>query len=246
MKFHHKFLGADEAGQTNEFTSDDNEAMFAENLQIMPKDWYYRNKKIIYSFNEYGHRCKSPKDLDFDNYFLAVGCSHTLGTGLELDKTYIYLLSQHLNCDYYNLAVSGSGLDVAEHNILMWLSECAKLPKFLIFQWPSFIRYCSHNANYDNIMPNGLWNENENNLKFIALADESGLFLARKKLINALLENYRQFPVINIEHNSNAGFLSASLYFKELDRARDNSHPGIKGNKYLFESVAKVLDNYLK
>ena len=44
-------------------------------------------------------------DDDQDNYILFIGCSHTMGVGLELEKTYPHILSEKLKMDYYNLAV---------------------------------------------------------------------------------------------------------------------------------------------
>ena len=52
------------------------------------------------------------QEIILNNYILFTGCSHTKGVGLALEDTYPYLLAQKLNCDYYNLALGGTGQDV--------------------------------------------------------------------------------------------------------------------------------------
>jgi DNA polymerase III alpha subunit len=52
------------------------------------------------------------EDIDLNNYILFIGCSHTEGIGLELQTTYPYLVSEELKCDYYNLGLGGTGIDV--------------------------------------------------------------------------------------------------------------------------------------
>lgn len=243
MKFYDGFLGEDDANQTVNFVGGDTKEIYEKNLIKMPNDWYYKNKSITYKFNEYGHRCKSIKDIDFDNYFLVVGCSHSQGVGLELEKTFPYLLAQQLSCDYYNMSVSASGIDVTEHNVLLWKSKFDKLPKFLILQWPSFTRYSSYSKNMNNVRPNGPWYPEENNLRFLSLAEEHGLLLARKKLSLDLIENNSPDTlIINLEYGSNDGYHAKSVFFNELDVARDLSHMGIKSNNHIVESVIKILE----
>lgn len=248
MKFYDGFLGEDDANQTVNFVGGDTKEMFEKNLRKMPNDWYYKDKCITYKFNEYGHRCKSIKDIDFDNYFLVVGCSHSQGVGLELEKTFPCLLSEYLQYDYYNLSISGSGIDVAEHNTLMWYSKFERKPKFLILQWPNLIRYVSYAIDINNIRPNGRWSLDENNLKFLTIADAKGLFLARKRLANELVNNVAlsDTKIISLEYSSNTGYLKNSAYFNQADYARDLGHMGIESNKNITNSLISLIKSEIQ
>lgn len=241
MIIYENFLGEDHCSSIKNFVGGDTEEIYLKNLKQQPKDWYYNNKKIEYNFNECGHRCKSIKEIDFDNYFLVAGCSHSQGVGLELEKTFPWLLANQLDCDYYNLSISASGIDVVEHNLLIWLSKFEKLPKFLLIQWPSMTRYACKSLDTNNIRPSGPWFEEENNLKFLLLGDDAGLFLARKKLASQLIENTYDIPIINLEYSSNDGYLNNSVYFNRHDYARDLSHLGITSNKLITDSLLEVL-----
>ena len=73
------------------------------------------------------------EDIDLDNYILVIGCSQTEGIGLKIEDTYPYLLSKNLNCDYYNLGICGTGIDVLNYNLVTWFTKIKKPPKLLIY-----------------------------------------------------------------------------------------------------------------
>ena len=108
----------------------DTEENFKKNILTHPELNYYVTNILTYSFNNYGHRCKNVEDVDLDNYILFVGCSYTEGMGLYLEDGFPYILSQKLNCDYYNLGLAGSGIDIQLHNLTTWLLKYNK-PKLL-------------------------------------------------------------------------------------------------------------------
>jgi len=88
MIIYNDFLGSDNSNITLDFVGGDSKQQFNKNVLTQPIDWYYHDKKLTYSFNNQGHRSKNFKDIDQDNYILFTGCSHTMGIGLELEKTY--------------------------------------------------------------------------------------------------------------------------------------------------------------
>ena len=120
MKLYNDFLGSDVSNVAYKFVGGDSNAQFNKNSAAQPSDWYYHNKTLTYSFNNQGHRSKNFENIDQDNYILVTGCSHTMGVGLELEKTYPYIVSKELGVDYYNLAVPATGIDVVEYNLLTW------------------------------------------------------------------------------------------------------------------------------
>ena len=136
-----------------EFTNLDSKENYEKNLKKLPIDWEYRNKKINYKYNQYGHRSVDPSILS-DDYFLFTGCSITEGVGLKLEDTYPYIVAKYYNKDYYNLAVGGSGNDLLTLNVLSFLLQFKK-PSKIFIQLPEENRYFLSNKT-DNCV--GLFN----------------------------------------------------------------------------------------
>jgi hypothetical protein len=232
------FIGTQIVSEVVHFSGSDNETNYNKNLETQPEDWYYRNIKISYNYNEYGHRSKSIKDLNLDNYILFLGCSHTEGVGLELEKTYPHLVSKHLGCDYYNLALGGFGIDVLEHNLVNWLYTIDKKPKHIVIQYPDHSRFISKYPGYPSMIPNGTWNSIQKNVaKFISSAEISGFFYGRKKVSVSLINNMtRDIPVIKINFGSIEEY-DTGISYRRLDWARDFCHAGIKSHEKISELV---------
>lgn len=245
MKFYNDFIGEDCSDITLEYINGDSEEQYKHNLKSQPDDWYYIDKTISYSYNNQGHRCKNIDEIDLDNYILFSGCSHTMGVGLELEKTYPYIVSKKLGCDYYNMAIPASGPDVVQHNILNWYYSIPQKPKLVIIQWPDHSRFLGYNPEYKNLIPMGNWQGDTELLKFIVDSEEYGLFNARKKLITELLSNVIQVPTIRFNYGSQIGYESDPFRMRKLDLARDLSHSGIKSHVEFSETLHKVaLDKY--
>ena len=130
------FLGYHALEHNVLFSGSDTLEIYENNLKTKPIDWYYRTNQISYVRNKNGHRCKNIEDIDLNNYILTIGCSHTEGIGLKLEDTYPYLLSQMMNCDYYNLGIGGIGIDILNYNLVTWFSKIKNPPKLLVVQWP--------------------------------------------------------------------------------------------------------------
>ena len=238
------------------FHGSDNEALFENNLKIQPTDWYYRTHEITYERNSNGHRCKEITDIDLDNYILFTGCSHTEGTGLELEKTYPYLLSQKIKCDYYNLAVGGSGIDVLNYNIVTWFSKVKKLPKLLVIQWPNLLRmtletYSKEHSDYVEYTTHGLWSLGDKRIsEFLVLGDKINFFKTTRTLTKNIIHNIANCPIVEIGHPAN-GFTDVDLMLIQKDSARDVrthglGHMGIESQKIhiekLYEKAIKLIN----
>jgi lysophospholipase L1-like esterase len=72
-------------------------------------------------------------------YFLAVGCSHTEGVGVNPNEVYVECLSKDLGISCVNLGLSGSNSEYALEQIVKTLRG-NELPKFIIAQWPNIYR----------------------------------------------------------------------------------------------------------
>lgn len=246
MKIHNKFLGQDETSSSFNYCSGDSQDTFLENLKSQPEDWYYRDKKITYSYNKNGHRCKELEDIDLSNYILFAGCSHTEGVGLELENTYPYLLSQHYNCDYYNLSLGGTGIDAIEYNLISWFSLIKQKPKFVVVQWPDHSRFLSAYPGYPTLIPNGSWVQDEHGKKFIISAEMSGFFYARKYLSYKLITSLIDVPIVEAMFHALSPYGSVNVTIKKIDLARDLSHSGIKSHQKITEDIiAYMSDKYM-
>lgn len=216
------FLGLAPIGFVSGWYGGDDKDTFIQNRAEQPADWYYLDKKIEYYFNFNGHRCKELEYIDLSNYILFSGCSHTVGVGLELKKSYPYLVSNTLGCDYYNLAMAGTGIDVTLFNIITWISVTKQIPKAIVIQIPDSTRSL---VSFDGISfgMSGSWSGDHASQMFIATGDEIGFFATRITLFKKLLQGIAKCPVYM--YDSHPGQLSSTGYH---DRARDMSHPGIK------------------
>jgi hypothetical protein len=231
------------------FTGSDTSIIFEENLKTQPDDWYYRNIKISYNRNLHGHRCKNISEIDFDNYILFAGCSHTEGLGLELEKTYPYLLSQEVNCDYYNLSIGGTGVDVVTHNLIVWLNTYKK-PKAIIIQWPVASRFVystedPHKINVNNIknslIPVGPWVTEEAALEMLITGEYIHYFKTIEALAKIQIKSF-DIPQIHVNILRQPGFFSKDhVNMIGIDVARDLKHYGIDTHRALTNIIRKKL-----
>jgi hypothetical protein len=230
MRFYDDFIGADTQGEVNLFTGGDSEEQFKRNLVNQPDDWYYRNADITYKFNDKGHRCKNIGDVDLNNYILFTGCSHTMGVGLELEKTYPYIASKQLGYDYYNLAVPATGIDVVEYNLLTWWFKVEQKPKYVFVQLPDHSRFVSYFPEYERLWERGSWSTDDDNLRFIVNSEDTGFFNARKILHLKTIKNIINVPIYTFNFGAQVAYDMEDWRMKQMDKARDLSHSGILSN----------------
>lgn len=237
MKLHNGFIGSDHHNVILPFIGGDSEQQLINNSKKMPEDWYYNNVEITYNYNNYGHRCKNVEEIDQHNYILFIGCSHTMGVGLELEKTFPYLLSEKLGMDYYNLAVPATGIDVLEYNLLTWLFKM-KNPKLIVVQWPDHSRFIEYDSIHDHVLERGSWNQEPNYTSFIVNAEDTGLFYARKALSARLIKTVsKKTPTIMCNFGSQQQYEIQNLCMRTLDKARDLSHAGIKSHANFVDMI---------
>jgi hypothetical protein len=251
MRFYNNFIGSASVNTETEFSMCDVRELYEKNLLEQPEDWYYRTAKITYKNNAYGHRCKNISEIDLDNYILFSGCSHTQGEGLELEKTYPYLVSTALNTDYYNLGLAGTGIDVMEFNLISWFKSIIKKPKLVVIQWTDHTRYSALFPGYTEFMQNGSWTKNANAKRFLYSAEESGLFNARKLITRKLLLEIIDVPVYEIQFNNHSMYSNDGIWLKKIDFARDVSrtdfgvtgHAGIISHQNTADQLLAVIRN---
>ena len=188
-------------------------------------------------YNSFGHRCKEIADLDFDNYVLFAGCSHTVGVGVTVKQSYPYRVAKKLKCDYYNLGLGGGGIDAVEHNLLAWFTLYDKPPKYIFCEWPDYARYMKQLPGYANMTPAGNWTDPE----FLVEADYP--LQVKEELVYKLLNEISPCPIIDIRFTG-LGIIannSYTIWHCKDDIGNDGEHPGAKSHKATAEKIIELL-----
>lgn len=213
----------------------DTEELYRENLQknyseMLKYKWVDTN--IDYTFNSEGFRCC---EFSTDPSILFLGCSHTIGIGINIEDSWTTIVSNKLNLKCFNLGIGGSSCDTA-FRIGHYYIEQIK-PKIVVFLRPSQYRMEAINMEYSKpIMlygPHGDQNLNNTDYMYHYFNDDNNGFLNREKntlALNTICDkNHVKYIVINSEE----------LVKVRVDRARDLAHCGTKTNLIF---AYKVLD----
>ena len=231
------------------FHGKDNEINFEANKKRLGNNWYYSTAHISYKRNSLGHRSPELKNLNLDNYIICTGCSITEGIAVEEENRYSSLLSKDLNMDVYNLGIASSGNDTIVHNLLTWLNNIEKKPKFIVIQWTDIHRFITENAN-GNIQLQGLWLGTERTItNFIASGDEMQYFYSKSKYLRSLLKTIVNIPIIEIAWSTGfpkienqSDIILTNIDF--LDYGRDFMHPGIKSHRQLADMIIRESKHF--
>ena len=264
MRFNNNFIGYSPDVQFEYFSGSDTLEVFNNNLKTQSENWYYRNTTITYERNSNGHRCKEINDIDLDNYILFAGCSHTEGIGLELEKTYPYIVSNQLGMDYYNMSLGATGTDTLFYNLVQWKVNVRQKPKLLVIQWPNRARYLKMLAN-DFVHPLatrhvdrnerelreiGIWNALDDEQRFLVLGDSpsTGYFHSKKVLFSRMIDSlYNYSKIIKINYGTlDEPEKTADFDWDKTvhtDYARDLRHCGIETNNNVAEKINQYLSS---
>jgi len=102
------------ADQTLSWLPSDTYELWQENMknkkhkEYLQKQGWDKEHAIEYNFNDRGFRTHK---FESQTNIIALGCSFTVGTGLEYDQIWPSLLEQHLDISVINLGVFGLSLD---------------------------------------------------------------------------------------------------------------------------------------
>lgn len=242
MQFNEGFIGLNPDTGTLEFAGGETPENFKQKIDSQPDDWYYRFNKVTYSYNKLGHRCKNPEEIDLDNYILFAGCSHTEGAGLEVEKSYSYRVAEIMGCDYYNLALSGTGIDLLAHNLIRWAHYTDKMPKAVVIQWPDYLRFMAMNE-HEFMQPHYISDGLKETERFILAGEDCNFFVGRREAHKVLLNSvYSKCNIINVKVPGFIGCPTQSQVFLNIiDFARDLSHGGIESNENLARDIVALL-----
>lgn len=102
-------------------------------------DEFYHTTPVNYQYNSLGYRTKEFSEYDSD-FILAMGCSHTEGTGLPENKIWCNVLGEILDTEIMNLGAAGQGLQFIAYNTDLYLRHHLPLPKMVVIQHPERTR----------------------------------------------------------------------------------------------------------
>jgi len=178
-------------------------------------------KKISYDFNTYGFR----NEEFLNNYnALALGCSVTLGEGLDISNTWPQILSEKLNMSIANLGVSGASCETCYRLAEYWIPMLK--PKIIFWLIPSKHRieiYESSHSKPKTVMPN-IYHGYQKYYKQWIAGD-----------VNADLktnQSIRAIECLCLKNNINLYTINRED-IEYLDLARDLMHPGPNTQKLI-------------
>lgn len=228
----------------------DSKNHFEGHLKTQPADWEYRTKRVLYTRNSLGHRCKELDDLS-DDFILFIGCSLTEGVGVALEDSFTYKLSQQLNMDYYNLGLAGSGADLLSENLSMWFKNINKIPKLVVIQWPAPNRH--YQRFEDGLTPVGAWIAVRNGIVSQEVKEATKYDFVNDKVIKNFVSAsdagyFEHFA--NVFRTTTLNFLDClgikhveftDEQFPKLDVGRDLIHPGTQSNQALANWLRSII-----
>ena len=183
---------------------------------------------ISYKFNSFGFR-----DKEFDNRLcgLALGCSHTEGTGIPNCSTWPRVLSKLTGVHLWNLGASGSSIDTAFRLLDHWLPKLK--PKFVVLCVPSMNRVeIFDSANPVSIMPNMSRRYLQDFYKVWAANEYNGQVLKRKNLLAMQqLCDQADIPFRYLDHTT----------FRPDGHARDLMHYGVTAHYEFAQQMYNLL-----
>ena len=111
-------------------------------------------------YNSFGYRTYEFDNIT-DRHIVVGGCSHTEGTGLHLEQTWVKKLEKQLDIQIINLGVGSSNTDFVSQNLTLWLqNHTHKLrPHLVIAQWPNVYRAIHWNNSVADFVNNSRTDE---------------------------------------------------------------------------------------
>ena len=98
--------------KTYEWLSSDTPEQFKKQ-SVKHQNYWNAQEKITYDINEYGFRCDSFLEEECRESITFIGCSNTVGIGMNKEKTWTTMVAKQLGLKEINLGISSGSLDSA-------------------------------------------------------------------------------------------------------------------------------------
>ena len=183
------------------------------------------------------------------------GCSHVVGTGVDYDKVCSHVLEQISGIKVLNFGLCAGG-PMAVRDELYKLLDQGYTPKGIIIAWPSSTRWQHKTALGERIFwhPALLDDNKKHNdhcgskylykdayQEYQQLALSGKIIEVNRQVVNEVRDRVKCFNYIEFTFNQ-VEDLDIKMITPELDKARDNSHPG----PLTHIRVAEILNKEIK
>lgn len=238
--------GACRSSQVEEWkeSGGDSFAQFKKNLKTQPEDWYWKDKKITYSYNSQGYRCPEWDAIDWSQSILFFGCSFIFGVGVSDEDTCASQLQEITGIPVINLGCPGSSPMFQWVNSVR-LRKANINPLKVIYSWPSSCRVSEFKKYPDPILKQhwGPWRDAGFGNYWIKHRYVGDYFL--KEAIDCC-DMIWNCPVYHLYINTNRVHiydyvLNSYELPLQIDYARDLAHPGIN----TFRSWASYIESII-
>jgi len=231
------------AGKTLKWAGSDSHALFEQNIKN--PETYKKLKLygwldpdcISYKYNKYGFRCD---EFDDRAAGIALGCSHTEGTGLPEQSSWPSVLSKLLGIHVWNLGVGAVSLDTVFRLLDYWLPKLS--PKFVTICIPSTSRVeVFQNKTPINLGPWPIDSQTHEYYYKVWNDSDINRILLRKKNLLAIQQlcNTANTKLIMLDSyliaNNGSGMT-----------ARDLKHFGVQNHEYFAQQIYKNVPTELK
>ena len=198
------------------------------------------NVEIDYTFNSEGFRTA---EFDTRPNWMALGCSFTQGTGVNVQDRWTTLVSDDIDLHCWNLGIAGAAGDtcyrIAKHYVPRLL------PKFVIYLEPRYNRTeLMTSMDPAPLVLNWAYDNKDWNSTYVKelLLYEENLVIVAEKNREALRSLCLQHNIPLIVYQPDA-YLSTIDDKTQHDLARDLLHPGRLNNRAFAKVIAKDLQN---
>jgi len=183
--------------------------------------------EITYCYNSHGFRSS---EFNQQHCGIALGCSFTEGTGLPIEHTWPYLLSNLCSTQVWNLGSGGASIDTVFRIFEYYVQMLS--PKFVCVLMPPPMRFEFNDSNngYPIIQAHSLGIHHSFAKDWLSQEHNGEINRKKSMLAIAKICHLLDIPLVFTDSQKNLG--TASFSKSRLDLARDLQHSGVGYQKY--------------
>lgn len=242
------------SGKITQWIPGDDEQKYRKNLEEYPdrmayNGWDGPRAEFVYRFNSAGFRAEEFTD---EPSVMFLGCSMTMGVGIEEEKTWAYTVAKELGLRRHNLATGGSSNDACFRLFMHW--HRVHKPKIVIHYSPPPHRMeiFDFRGHIMNILPNP--GQNGRTIQFKGKSTDSlyetwlsndtnsTMNMQKNKLAIEYVCEQQGIKYLFMEHDVKYTFDTKQGYERDAEeKGRDLIHPGAHWHRNMHKKVMSLL-----